>query len=381
MGVAQIEMRPSLWYDTNSFFLPCIPEIINSASEQTVSFRTIEWRDNKVVMIDQTRLPGEEVYNEYGDFKSVAEAIRGMVIRGAPAIGVAAAMGIALGARDIIADTHESFFQQLSNICDVMAGTRPTAVNLFWGIERMKRVAEANRHRDLNAIREILRLEAVAIEEEDLRICRAIGANGASLIREGSTILTHCNAGGLATAGYGTALGVIRAAQERGKNIKVFADETRPWLQGARLTAWELMKDGIPVTLISDSMAGYFMRTGEVDCCVVGADRIAANGDTANKIGTYTVAVLARENKIPFYVAAPLSTFDLSLDNGDQIPIEERHSREVTHLSGLPIAPEGVKVRNPAFDVTPARYITAIITEKGVLTGDYRRRIRDMVGK
>lgn len=346
-----------------------------------MSFRTIEWRDNKVVMIDQTRLPGEEVYIEYRDFKSVAEAIRGMVIRGAPAIGVAAAMGIALGAREIIADTHESFFRQLSNICDIMAGTRPTAVNLFWAIQRMKRVAEANRHRDLNTIREILRCEAIAIEEEDLRICRAIGANGAALIREGSTILTHCNAGGLATAGYGTALGVIRAAQEQGKNIKVFADETRPWLQGARLTAWELMKDGIPVTLISDSMAGYFMRRGEIDCCVVGADRIAANGDTANKIGTYTVAVLARENKIPFYVAAPLSTFDLTLDSGDRIPIEERHSREVTHLSGLPIAPEGVKVRNPAFDVTPARYITAIVTEKGVLTGDYRRRISDMVGK
>jgi len=346
-----------------------------------VSFRTIEWRDNKVIMIDQTRLPGDEVYNEYRDFKSVAEAIRGMVIRGAPAIGVAAAMGIALGAGEIIADTHESFFQQLSNICDVMAGTRPTAVNLFWAIDRMKRVAEANRDRDLNSIREILRCEAVAIEAEDLRICRAIGANGASLIREGSTVLTHCNAGGLATAGYGTALGVIRAAHEQGKNIRVFADETRPWLQGSRLTVWELMKDRIPVTLISDSMAGYFMHKGEISCCVVGADRIAANGDTANKIGTYTVAVLARENKIPFYVAAPLSTFDLSLETGDSIPIEERHAREVTHLSGLPVAPEGVKVRNPAFDVTPARYITGIVTEKGVLTGDFRRRIKELVGK
>jgi methylthioribose-1-phosphate isomerase len=344
-----------------------------------VSFRTIEWRDNAVVMLDQTKLPREEIYNEYRDFKSVAEAIRSMVIRGAPAIGVAAAMGIALGAREIVADTHESFFQQLSNICEVMAGTRPTAVNLFWGIERMRRVAEAHRDRDLHAIREVLRCEAIAIEEEDLRICRALGANGAALIREGATVLTHCNAGGLATAGYGTALGVIRAAHERGKNIKVFADETRPWLQGARLTVWELMKDNIAVTLISDSMAGYFMRKGEISCCVVGADRIAANGDTANKIGTYSVAVLARENKIPFYVAAPLSTFDLSLDNGDQIPIEERHAREVTHLAGIPVAPEGVAVRNPAFDVTPARYITAIITEKGVLTGDYRRQIKEMM--
>ncbi len=346
-----------------------------------MSFRTIEWRDNKVVMLDQTKLPGEEVYNEYSDFKSVAEAIRGMVIRGAPAIGVAAAMGIALGAREIIADTHESFFQQISNICDVMAATRPTAVNLFWAIERMKRVAEASRDRDLNGIREILRLEAIAVEEEDLRICRSIGANGAAIIREGSTVLTHCNAGGLATAGYGTALGVIRAAHDQGKNIRVFADETRPWLQGARLTVWELMKDNIPVTLITDSMAGYFMKKGEISCCVVGADRIAANGDTANKIGTYSVAVLAKENKIPFYVAAPLSTFDLTLESGDAIPIEERPPREVTHLAGFSVAPIGVKVCNPAFDVTPARYITGIITEKGVLSGDFRRRISEMVGK
>jgi methylthioribose-1-phosphate isomerase len=346
-----------------------------------MSFRTIEWRDNKVVMIDQTKLPGEEVYNEYADFQSVAEAIRGMVIRGAPAIGVAAAMGVALGAREIIADTQESFFRQLNNVCDVIGRTRPTAVNLFWAIERMKRVAEANRDKDIHSIREILKAEAVRIEEEDLEICRAIGRNGASLIKADSTILTHCNAGGLATAGYGTALGVIRAAHEAGKNIQVFADETRPWLQGARLTAWELMKDSIPVTLISDNMAGYFMRKGEIDACVVGADRIAANGDTANKIGTYSVAVLAKENKIPFYVAAPISTLDLSLKSGDEIPIEERHSREVTHLQGLPVAPEGVRVRNPAFDVTPARYITGIITEKGVVRGDYEKELRALVGK
>ncbi|MBT0665173.1 S-methyl-5-thioribose-1-phosphate isomerase [Geobacter pelophilus] len=336
-----------------------------------MSFRTIEWRGDKVVMIDQTKLPTEEVYNEYSDFQGVAEAIRGMIIRGAPAIGVAAAMGVALGARDIIADTHESFFRQLSNVCDVLARTRPTAVNLFWAIERMKRVAEANRDKDINSIRAILKAEAIAVEAEDLQICKAIGANGAALIKDGATVLTHCNAGGLATAGYGTALGVIRAAHESGKKIKVIADETRPWLQGARLTAWELMKDNIPVTLISDNMAGWLMQNGEIDCCVVGADRIAANGDTANKIGTYSVAVLAKEHRIPFYVAAPISTLDLSLDSGAKIPIEERTITEVTQIKGIQIAPEGVKVRNPAFDVTPARYVTAIITEKGVAHGDY----------
>jgi len=345
-----------------------------------MSFRTIEWRDNAVVMIDQTLLPGEEIYNTYTDFKAVAEAIRGMIIRGAPAIGVAAAMGIALGARDIVADTHESFFRQLENVCDVMARTRPTAVNLFWGIERMKRVAEANRDRKLDQIREVLREEAIRIEAEDLTICRNIGKWGATLIPEGATVLTHCNAGGLATAGYGTALGVIRAAHEAGRNIRVFADETRPWLQGARLTAWELMKDGIPVTLISDNMAGFFMSRGEITCCVVGADRIAANGDTANKIGTYTVAVLARENNIPFYVAAPVSTLDLTLSDGSKIPIEERPASEVTHIKGIAIAPEGVSVRNPSFDVTPARLITAIITENGIVKDDYRAGLRRIAG-
>jgi methylthioribose-1-phosphate isomerase len=344
-----------------------------------MSFRTIEWRDNKVIMLDQTRLPQEEVYLSFEDYKGVAEAIRGMIIRGAPAIGVAAAMGIALGARDIIADTWESFWQQLSNVCEAMGRTRPTAVNLFWAIERMKRVAEANRDREPAYIREILRLEAIRMEEEDVAICRAMGRFGVPLIREGATILTHCNAGALATAGYGTALGVIRAAHEAGKNIRVFADETRPWLQGARLTAWELMKDNIPVTLITDNMAGHFMRTGEIDCVIVGADRIAANGDTANKIGTYSVAVLAKENRIPFYVAAPVSTLDLSLSSGDQIPIEERDPREVTRIRNLPIAPEGVKVRNPAFDVTPARYITAIITENGVVRGDFEAGLKALV--
>ena len=345
-----------------------------------MSFRTIEWRDESVVMIDQTRLPGEEIYNSYHDFKSVAEAIRGMVVRGAPAIGVAAAMGVALGARDIVADTHESFFRQLENVCDIMARTRPTAVNLFWGIERMKRVAGANRDKKLHQIKELLKKEAIRIEEEDLAICRNIGKWGATLIPEGATVLTHCNAGGLATAGYGTALGVIRAAHEAGKGIRVFADETRPWLQGARLTAWELMKEGIPVTLISDNMAGFFMHRGEITCCVVGADRIAANGDTANKIGTYSVAVLAKENNIPFYVAAPVSTLDLSLGDGSKIPIEERPSGEVTHIRGMAIAPEGISVRNPSFDVTPARYISAIITENGIVTGDYLSGLRRITG-
>lgn len=345
-----------------------------------MSFRTIEWRDDAVIMIDQTRLPGEEVYNSYTDFRSVADAIKGMVIRGAPAIGVAAAMGVALGARDIIADTEESFFRQLENVCDVLARTRPTAVNLFWGLERMKRVAEANREKSLDKIKEILKKEAIRVEQEDLTICRNIGKWGATLIPDGATILTHCNAGGLATAGYGTALGVIRAAHEAGKNIQVFADETRPWLQGARLTAWELMKEKIPTTLISDNMAGFFMSRGEITCCVVGADRIAANGDTANKIGTYSVAVLAKENNIPFYVAAPVSTLDLTLSDGSKIPIEERPSSEVTHIKGIAIAPEGVRVRNPAFDVTPARYITAIITENGIVKEDYRSGLRKVAG-
>jgi methylthioribose-1-phosphate isomerase len=341
-----------------------------------MSFRTIEWRDNSVVMIDQTLLPDQEVYAICNDYRSVAEAIKGMVIRGAPAIGVAAAMGIALGAREIIADTHDSFFRQLDNVCDVMARTRPTAVNLFWAIGRMKRVAESNRGKRLDQIRELLRTEAIRIGEEDETICRNIGKWGATLIPEGAAILTHCNAGGLATAGYGTALGIIRAAHEAGKVVRVFADETRPWLQGARLTAWELARDGIPTTLICDNMAGFYMSRGEITCCVVGADRIAANGDTANKIGTYSVAVLARENAIPFYVAAPLSTLDLTLTDGSRIPIEERPGEEVTHIRGVSIAPAGIPVRNPAFDVTPSRYITAIVTERGVVSGDFRSGLR-----
>lgn len=341
-----------------------------------MSFHTIVWQDDTVVMIDQTRLPDEEIYHTCHDFTAVAEAIKGMIIRGAPAIGVAAAMGIALGAKEIIADTYESFAQQLGNVCDTMSRTRPTAVNLFWAIERMKNCAESLRNKPLNTIREALKQEAIRMADEDRTICRNIGKWGATLIPDTATILTHCNAGALATAGYGTALGVIRAAHEAGKQIQVFADETRPWLQGARLTTWELHKEGIPTTLITDNMAGFFMHRGAITCCIVGADRIAANGDTANKIGTYSVAVLAKENNIPFYVAAPLSTLDLSLSSGNEIPIEERPATEVTQIKGISIAPAGIQVRNPAFDITPHHYISAIITEHGIVSGDYLSGLR-----
>lgn len=361
--------------------MPAAIKFMPSAlKEAQMSFQTIEWRDDHVIMIDQTRLPAEEIYREYADFQGVAEAIRGMIIRGAPAIGVAAAMGVALGARDIIADTFESFYRQLENVCDHLGRTRPTAVNLFWALERMKRVARTNSNLDHNSIRALLKAEAISIKEEDISICKAIGNHGATLIKEGATILTHCNAGALATAGYGTALGVIRSAHYNGKKIKVFADETRPWLQGARLTAWELMKEGIPVTLITDNMAAWFMKKGEIDCVIVGADRIAANGDTANKIGTYGLAVLAKEHHIPFYVAAPLSTIDMKLTHGDLIPIEERTPSEVTEIRGVRIAPEGALVRNPAFDVTPARYISAIITERGLVRGDLEHGLQNLTG-
>src|SRR6266404_432089 len=314
---------------------------------------TIQWTDAGVVMIDQTRLPREEVFVTCRTYLEVAEAIRSMVIRGAPAIGVAAAMGVALGVQQG-ADFDE--------VCKTLAATRPTAVNLFWAIDRMRRVRCALNNGDDVRLRMIQ--EAQQIRLEDIAICRAIGRNGADLVPDGKTVLTHCNAGALATAGYGTALGVIRAAVDAGKKIDVFADETRPFLQGSRLTAWELQQDGIPTTLITDNMAGYFLRKGRIGCVVVGADRIAANGDVANKIGTYSVAVLAKENGVPFYVAAPVSTFDLTLASGDQIPIEQRPSSEVTHMFGVHVAPENIAVQNPAFDITPARYVTAIICER-----------------
>lgn len=341
-----------------------------------MSFRTIEWTDEAVVMIDQRLLPVREIYVKCRTYQEVAEAIKEMIIRGAPAIGVAAVMGIALGAQGIKAAGFEEFYREYEKICDLLAGTRPTAVNLFWAVDRMKRLCLDHKDIKVEKLKELIREEALKIYEEDIEINKRIGKNGNPLIPHGARILTHCNAGALATAGYGTALGVIRAAHETGKNIQVFADETRPFLQGARLTAWELMKDNIPVTLITDNMAGYFMKKGMIDLVIVGADRIASNGDTANKIGTYSVAILAKEHNIPFYVAAPISTLDLSLKSGDEIPIEERNMREVTHVFDSQIAPDGVKVLNPAFDVTPNRYITAIITEKGVVKAPFEEGLK-----
>ncbi|MFN7948511.1 MAG: S-methyl-5-thioribose-1-phosphate isomerase [Blastocatellia bacterium] len=342
--------------------------------------RTLEWTDEGVVMIDQRRLPTEELYPVFRTYQEVAEAIKEMVVRGAPAIGVAAAMGVALGARDIRTDDAAEFEREFNQICEVLAATRPTAVNLFWAIERMRNLYQSLRREGLTLadIRERLIAESQQMHQEDVAANQAMGHFGAELIPDGATVLTHCNAGALATAGYGTALGVIRAAVEAGKKVAVFADETRPFLQGARLTAWELHKDNIPVTLITDNMAGHFMKAGKIDCVIVGADRIAANGDVANKIGTYSVAVLARENNIPFYVAAPVSTLDLSLKSGDEIPIEERHEREVTHVRDAQLAPAGISVANPAFDVTPNRYIAAIITERGVARPPFTESLKKL---
>jgi methylthioribose-1-phosphate isomerase len=334
---------------------------------------TIQWTDGGVVMIDQTRLPREETYVTCTTYEQVAAAIRSMVIRGAPAIGVAAAMGVALG----IAHANGSDLDaQFEKICDALARTRPTAVNLFWAIDRMKRVFAESRGVALPQLRQRLIAEARQIRLEDIAINQAIGRHGAPLVPDGKTVLTHCNAGALATAGYGTALGVIRAAISAGKKIDVFADETRPFLQGSRLTVWELQQDGIPATLITDNMAGHFLKSGRIGCVVVGADRIAANGDVANKIGTYSLAVLAKENGIPFFVAAPISTLDLTLASGDDIPIEQRAAAEVTHVFGVPVAPEGTPVQNPAFDVTPNRYVSAIITEHGVARAPYAESLR-----
>jgi methylthioribose-1-phosphate isomerase len=329
---------------------------------------TIEWTAEGVVMIDQTRLPRETVFVTCRSYTEVADAIKTMIIRGAPAIGVAAAMGVAIGV--------ERSEDEFDLICSTLAATRPTAVNLFWGIERMRRLHATLIGQSRAEIVSALVTEARRVKDEDVAICKAIGEHGAPLVPDGKTVLTHCNAGALATAGYGTALGVIRAAVAAGKKIDVFADETRPFLQGARLTAWELQEDGIPTTLITDNMAGHFLKSGRIGCVVVGADRIAGNGDVANKIGTYGVAVLAKENSVPFYVAAPISTLDLTLSSGDQIPIEERSSREVTEVYGVPVAPEGVAVQNPAFDVTPNRYVAGIITEKGVAYPPFTESLR-----
>ncbi len=340
--------------------------------------KTLEWTDEGVLMIDQRLLPTEEVYPVFKTYEEVAYAIKEMVIRGAPAIGVAAAMGVALGARDIKTNDPGEFDLAFDHICQVIGSTRPTAVNLFWAIERMRNLFAKLKSENvsLDEIRLRLIAESKQMHVEDVAANRSMGKFGAELIPDNATVLTHCNAGALATAGYGTALGVIRAAVEAGKKIAVFADETRPFLQGARLTAWELHKDNIPVTLITDNMAGHFMKAGKIDCIVVGADRIASNGDVANKIGTYSVAVLAKENNIPFYVAAPISTLDMNISSGEQIPIEERVTTEVTHVKGAQLAPEGINVANPAFDVTPNRYVAAIITERGVARPPFTESLR-----
>jgi methylthioribose-1-phosphate isomerase len=328
---------------------------------------TVEWKDGVVRILDQSQLPDEVEFVDCRDYETVGLAIKELWVRGAPAIGIAAAMGVALGAQAVKAADYDAFRKAVWAIGDHLAATRPTAVNLFWAINRMRRRLDALKTEPIPVIKQKLIAEAQAILDEDIAMNRAIGKHGAAVIGDGQTILTHCNAGSLATGGYGTALGVVRAAWEAGKKIRVIAGETRPVLQGSRLTAWELMQDGIPVTLITDSMAGTLMRQGEIHVCVVGADRITANGDVANKIGTYSVAVLAHAHGIPFYVAAPSSTVDLATPSGDQIPIEQRDPREVTHVRGrAAIAPEGVNVVNPAFDVTPAKLITGIITEKGI---------------
>ena len=339
-----------------------------------MNYLPIEWLGNRVKILDQTRLPREEVYLELSHYQDIASAIVELKIRGAPAIGVAGAYAIALGALEIESSSKDDFMEKLRQVCQAIGDTRPTARNLFHTIERMERLAEAGK--DVGQIKTALVQEAVRIHSEEAEATTKLSRLGAGLIQDGFAILTHCNTGPLATTGYGTALGVIRQAKEQGKNIKVFADETRPLLQGARLTTWELRKADIPVTLITDSMAGYFISRGEIDCVIVGADRIAANGDTANKIGTYTLAVLAKENGIPFYVAAPTTTIDLSLASGEEIPIEQRSPEEVTHIQGVAIAPEGVEAANPAFDVTPHGYITAIITERGIIREPYGEGIR-----
>ncbi len=341
-------------------------------------FKTIEWTDEGVRMIDQRKLPTSEEYPVFGTYEGVADAIRSMVIRGAPAIGVAAAMGVALGVRDSKANNIDELQKDFGEITRTLAATRPTAVNLFWAIERMKNVfnqvvaSGGNR----SSVSQRLIQEALTIYQEDIDANKSMGRFGAELLPNSGTILTHCNAGALATAGYGTALGVIRAAIESGKRLRVLADETRPFLQGARLTAWELWKDNIDVRVISDNMAGSFMHQGLVDAVIVGADRIAANGDVANKIGTYPVAVLARQHEIPFYVAAPLSTLDLNIPDGSHIPIEQRDPTEVTHLGGVRVVPEEVSVFNPAFDVTPNQFITAIITDAGVALPPYSQSLQ-----
>jgi methylthioribose-1-phosphate isomerase len=340
--------------------------------------QTLEWTDAGVRFLDQTKLPTEETYVTCKTYTQVADVIRNMVVRGAPAIGVAAAMGIALGVKNSKAQSGGELKLEFDQICEAMGKTRPTAVNLFWAIRRMREKFELLRVRPLPQIKQTLIEEAQRMHAEDIAANQAMGKHGATLMPASGGVLTHCNAGALATCGYGTALGVIRTAVEQGKKIHVYADETRPFLQGSRLTAWELMKDGIPTTVISDNMAGAMMQRGKINAIVVGADRIAANGDVANKIGTYTVAVLAREHGIPFYVAAPFSTVDLETPDGSGIPIEQRDGKEVTHIAGRQMVPDGVGVENPAFDVTPSKYVTAIVTERGIARAPYGESLRKL---
>ncbi|MFH1775464.1 MAG: S-methyl-5-thioribose-1-phosphate isomerase [Chloroflexota bacterium] len=342
-----------------------------------VSVPPIEWLGDRVRIIDQTRLPHEEVYLELDDYRSLAAAIKELKIRGAPAIGVAAGYAVVLGAREIEAGSPDDFRNKLHQVSQIIAATRPTARNLFRAIERMESAARTGKN--IDEIKEALISQAAAIQAEEVEATERLSQLGADLIGDGFTILTHCNAGPLATAGYGTALGVIIEAHRQGKRVEVLAGETRPLLQGARLTTWELRRADIPVTLITDSMAGYFMKSGQVDCVLVGADRITANGDAANKIGTYTLAVLARENNLPFYIAAPTTTVDRALASGDEITIEQRSTGEVTHIQGVSIAPEGIVAANPAFDVTPHRYITAIITERGIIREPYEQGLKGIV--
>jgi methylthioribose-1-phosphate isomerase len=343
--------------------------------------KTIEWKNDQVVMIDQRKLPGRETYEVCSNYRQVIKAIKTMVIRGAPAIGIAAAMGMALGARSVRARSLEAFKTELKKIGREISRARPTAVNLSWAVCRLEEKMDRSPAKNIESLKKELIREARAMLSEDIAINKRLGLLGQKVVKAGDTILTHCNAGALATGGYGTALGVVRAAWEAGKRIQVIADETRPFLQGTRLTAWELIKDKIPVTLITDNMAGYLMKKGTIQKVIVGADRIAANGDTANKIGTYSVALLAKAHGIPFYIAAPTSTIDSGLRNGDEIPIEERHPDEVTHLAGKRLAPHQVAVLNPAFDVTPHSLITAILTEKGILKPPFRQTIAQALKK
>ncbi len=341
-----------------------------------MNFKTIEWKEGKLILIDQRKLPQKEADFICQTVAEVAVAIREMVVRGAPAIGVTAAFGVALAARDSKASTFSDFQRDIESACDELFATRPTAVIVGWGLERMKRCCQQGESLTVAELKKALLREAETILTEDIEINRQLGKQGAPLIPDNGTVLTHCNAGALATAGHGTALGVLYSAREAGKSFQVFADETRPFLQGARLTAWELAKNGVDVTLITDNMAGHFMQKKAIDCVIVGADRIAANGDVANKIGTYGVAVLAKEHEIPFYVAAPTSTIDLKTPTGEQIPIEEREPQEVTHFYGQVIAPQGIQVKNPAFDVTPHRLVTAIVTERGILEPPFDKAIQ-----